>query len=459
MKNHKSILIKNIMAAALMDDSRSEIQNCGIYIEGNVIKKIGEAVLEKADIVIDARGCLAVPGFINTHHHLYQVLTRNLPAVQDKKLFDWLIYLYEIWRHLTPEAVYSSAQAGLGELLLTGCTTSSDHFYVFPKGQSGELIDEEIAAAESLGMRFHACRGSMSRGKSKGGLPPDDVVQTEDEILKDCERLVSKYHNAAPFAMCRIALAPCSPFSVTTELLKLTAEMAKKWNVRMHTHLAETLDEEEYCLQTHKTRPLRYMESAGWLEHGNAWFAHCVHMTEGESEKMGKTRTGVAHCPSSNLRLGSGIAPVRMFLNNKVPVGLGVDGSASNDSSDMLAEARQAMLIHRIKSGVDSMPARDVLWMATRGGASVLGREDIGSLEPGKAADIALFDLSGIEYAGSLADPVSALLFCGISHKAKWVIVNGKIVVEDFRLSLADEKEIAGKVNKISKALLNKVQV
>ena len=452
----KTLLIKNALRIARMNDTRDELADSDILIEGNVIKELGKGLQAKADRVIDARGCVVFPGFINTHHHLYQTLTRNLPAVQDSKLFDWLVYLYEVWRHVTPEGVNVSAQVGLGELLLTGCTTSSDHFYLFPGGKSADLIDREIEGAATVGMRFHACRGSMSRGKSKGGLPPDDVVQTEDEIMKDCERLVKKYHDRKPLAMTRVALAPCSPFSVTTELLKLTAEMAKKWDVRMHTHLAETIDEEAYCLQLHKMRPLAYMESVGWLEGGRSWFAHCVHMNEPESQLMGKTQTGVAHCPSSNLRLGSGIAPIRMYLKHQVPVGLGVDGSASNDGCDMLGEARQAMLVARVKSGVASMPARDALWIATRGGARVLGRDDIGELSPGKAADLAVFDLSGIEFAGSLSDPVAAALFCGASHKAKHVLVNGEPVVEDGRLLKVDERALAAKANALSREMLEK---
>ncbi|MBI4656467.1 MAG: amidohydrolase family protein, partial [Elusimicrobia bacterium] len=339
--NYNSILIKNALVLATMDAKNTEIKGGEVYIEGPEIKKVGKNLKIRADYVIDAKNCVVLPGFVNTHHHLYQTLTRNLPAVQDAKLFDWLIYLYEIWRKLTPEAVYVSAQVGLVELLLTGCTTSSDHLYVFPEKNSTLFIDTEIEAAKELGVRFHASRGSMSRGKSKGGLPPDDVVQKESEIMKDCERLVHKYHDANKFSMTRIVLAPCSPFSVTTELLKITAEMAKKWKVKMHTHLAETLDEEKFCVKTHKMRPLEYMESVGWVKDGNSWFAHCVYINEKEAEKMGKTKTGVAHCPCSNLRLGSGIAPIRMFLDKKVPVGLAVDGSASNDSCDMLGEIRQ----------------------------------------------------------------------------------------------------------------------
>ncbi|MDD5656462.1 MAG: 8-oxoguanine deaminase [Elusimicrobia bacterium] len=451
----KTILIKDALRVARMDDSRRELAGGDVLVEGNVIKAVGQDLKVRADRVIDARGCVVLPGLVNTHHHLYQTLTRNLPEVQDSKLFDWLLRLYEIWRHLTPEGVFVSAQVGLGELLLTGCTTSSDHFYLFPGGASADLIDREIEGARAVGMRFHACRGSMSRGKSKGGLPPDDVVQTEDEILKDCERLVKAYHDRRPLAMTRVALAPCSPFSVTTELLKLSAQMAKAWDVRLHTHLAETVDEEEYCLRLHKLRPLAYMESVGWLE-GRAWFAHCVHLNAEESRLMGRAKTGVAHCPSSNLRLGSGIAPVRRYLQDGVPVGLGVDGSASNDSSDMLGEARQAMLAARVQAGACAMPARDALWLATRGGAGLLGRDDIGELSPGKAADIAVFDVSGLDFAGALSDPVAALLFCGASHKAKHVLVNGEPVVEGGRLVRVDETELAARANRISHELLAK---
>ena len=451
----KSILIKNSLRLCLMDDKFTELENGDIYVEGPEIKKIGKNLDIKADYEIDASHCVVLPGFVNTHHHLYQTLTRNLPKAQNAKLFDWLVYLYDIWKKVDSNGIYTSAQVGLGELLLTGCTTSSDHLYLFPENNSENFIDTEIEAAKEIGMRFHPTRGSMSRGKSDGGLPPDCVVQKEDKIMADCERLVNKYHDKSKFSMTQMGLAPCSPFSVTSDLLKVTAQMAKKWGVRIHTHLAETKDEDDFCIKLHKMRPLDYMESVGWLENGNAWFAHCVYINEEEAGRMAKTKTGVAHCPSSNLRLGSGIAPIRMFLDKKVPVGLAVDGSASNDSSDMLAELRQAMLVHRIKSGVASMPARDVFHMATRGGAEILGREDIGSLEVGKAADMAIFDLSGIDFAGSQSDPLASLLYCGAGHKTKYTIVNGKIVVKDGKLVNIDEEKLAEKANKISKKLYN----
>ncbi|MFA6434490.1 MAG: 8-oxoguanine deaminase [Elusimicrobiales bacterium] len=453
---YRSILIKNALALATMDGEGREIKGGEVYIEGPEIKKIGKGLKVGADLIIDAKNCVVLPGFVNTHHHLYQTLTRNLPAVQDAKLFDWLVYLYGIWRHISPEAVYASAQTGLGELLLTGCTTSADHLYLFPKKNSGLFIDTQIEAAREIGIRFHPARGSMSRGRSKGGLPPDSVVQSEDHIMKDCERLVHKFRDNGKFPMTRLALAPCSPFSVTTELLKLTAEMAKKWGVRMHTHLAETKDEEAFCRKLFKMRPLDYMESVGWVSEGNAWFAHCVYINGKEAARMGRTGTGVAHCPSSNLRLGSGIAPVRMFLDNKVPVGLAVDGSASNDSSDMLGELRQCMLVHRVGSGAGSMPAREVFKIATRGGAEVLGRRDIGSIEPGKAADLAIFDVSGLDFAGSGSDPLASLLFCGAGHRTKYTIVNGRLVVRDGRLVNIDEFKLAERANRLSRRLIEK---
>lgn len=451
----KSILIKGgyIFSA---NEKREEFKDYDILIEGPEIKKIAKKIDKKADYIINAKNCVITPGFVNTHHHLYQTMTRNIPQVQDAKLFDWLIFLYEVWKNLDEKWVYNSTQLGLGELLLTGCTTSSDHLYLFPKKASPYLIDCEIEAAREIGMRFVATRGSMSRSKKNGGLPPQDIVQDEDTIMKDCERLVKKYHDTSKFSMTNIALAPCSPFSVTTELLKLSAQMAEKWNLRLHTHLAETIDEEEYCLKLHKKRPLEYMESVGWLN-GRAWFAHCIYIDEKEAKKMGKTKTGVAHCPSSNLRLGSGIAPIRMFLNNNVDVSIAVDGSASNDMSNMLMEVRQAMLVSRVKDKVNSMPARDALYLASKGGAKVLGRDDIGEISVGKAADIAIWDISNIEFAGSIYDPIASLVFCGISQKTKYTIVNGKIVVKDGKLVNIDERKLRKESDKIVKKIISKI--
>lgn len=446
------LLVKNALRVALMDDARTELKDADILIRGRVIVAVGKNLEEPGAEVLDARGCVVIPGMVNTHHHLVQTLTRAVPAVQDAKLFDWLVHLYQIWRHLTPEDAGVGAEVGLAELLLTGCTTSTDHTYLYPRGKTG-LVDAQIEAARKLGIRFHPTRGSMSVGVSRGGLPPDDCTQDEDEILRDGERLVKEYHDAGPFSMTRIGLAPCAPFSVSPELMKTSAQQAKKWGVRLHTHLAETLDEEEYCLERYKLRPLDFIESVGWLD-GNAWFAHMVHLNESEVKRLAKTKTGVAHCPSSNCRLGSGTAPVRGYVDAGVPVGLGVDGSASNDSGDMLGEARQCMLVHRVKTGVASMPAREALWLATRGGASVVGRDDIGQLGPGKAADLAIFDVDKVDFAGSLHDPVAALLFCGTSHRTKWTIVNGKVVVKDGQLVNADEKDIARRANAVSRRLV-----
>ncbi len=459
----KKLLIKNAKVIATMDNKRKRIENGAIYIEDNVIKNVAptKQVISNFQFpisniqTIDAADKVALPGLVNTHHHLYQTLNRNIPAVQDAKLFDWIKILYEIWREITPEGVYVSAQVGMGELLLTGCTTTVDQFYIFPKDKPRDLIDYEIKAAKEIGIRFHPCRGSMSLGKSKGGLPPDDLVQSEEEILKDSERLINKYHNPEEFSMLRIALAPCSPFSVTKELLKETIEFARKKKVRSHTHIAETLDEEKYCLEAHKMRPLAYMESLGWLGE-DVWLAHGIHLNDEEIKLLAKTKTGIAHCPISNLRLGSGIAPIRKMLNAGVAVSLAVDGSASNDSSDMLGELRQCLLIHRLKSGIESMPVDDVLWMATRGGAQILGRNDIGSIEVGKAADIVLIDTKKLGYAGGMHDPVAALLFSGNSHIVDTTIVNGKILVQNGKLLNLDGEKVIDRANKIASEMLKR---
>lgn len=448
-----TLLIKKARLIATFDDRLNRYEDADLYIEGPRITQIGKNLEKQAEKVIDASGMIAIPGLVNTHHHFYQTLTRAIRDVQDAKLFDWLLFLYEIWRQLTPEAVYWSSLGALGELLLTGCTTTTDHLYLFPRIQNPHLIDEEIRAAREIGIRFHPTRGSMSLGKSKGGLPPDDVVQDEETILLDSERLINTYHDPSPFSMCRIALAPCSPFSVTPELMKQTAKLARKHKVLLHTHLAETRDEDDYCQNKLGLRPLKYMEQLGWL--GNdVWFAHCVYLNENEIKIMAETQTGVAHCPSSNMRLGSGAAPIPEMIHASVPVGLAVDGSASNDTSDMLGEVRQCMLLHRLAKGVKSMSAFQAMKLATRGGADIFRREDIGSLEPGKAADIALFDLNRLDFAGALDDPMAALVFCGISHTAHTVIVNGEIVVRSGRLLRVEEDRIVKEMNIHSKRMI-----
>ena len=447
------VLIQNAATVVTQDAGLGEIKSGDVLVDGPRVAQVGAGLKAEADEVIDASGRLVVPGFINTHHHLYQVLTRNLESVQDAKLFDWLRYLYNVWGYVTPEELHAAAQAGLGELLLTGCTTAADHHYLCPDCVEGDLFQAEVEAAAQAGIRLHLTRGSMSLGKSRGGLPPDDVVQDQETILKDSERVIRSFHDPAPGSMCRVALAPCSPFSVTQELMRETAALARKHRVRLHTHLAETRDEEEFCLEHFSKRPLALMEELDWLG-SDVWFAHCVHLNEEEIALMAETGTGVAHCPVSNLRLGSGIAPVPKMLDAGVPVGLAVDGSASNDSSNLLRELQTALLVHRVGTGVDAMPARRVLEMATVGGARVLGRDDIGVLAPGRAADLAMFDLRGLEYAGATHDPAAALLFCGLDARAELVMVNGEVVVRDKHLVRLDEQSVAERARQASAGLL-----
>ena len=452
----KPILIKNCLRVATLDAGMREIEGGDILIRGNRIARVGKNLKAPgAARVIDGRGKVALPGFVNTHHHLYQTFQRNVPYMQNAELFDWLVALYEIWRELTPDVVRTSAQVGMGELLLTGCTTTTDHFYVFPKKVSTHLIDEEIFAARDIGIRFLATRGSMSRGRSKGGLPPDDVVQTEDEILRDSERVIERHHDPSSDSMCRIALSPCSPFSVTSGLLKDSADLAREKGVRLHTHLAETKDEETFCMKTHRMRPFEYMERVGWVG-SDVWYAHAIFLSDREICEMARTGTGAAHCPCSNQRLGSGIASVPKMLKAGVPVGLGVDGSASNDSSDMLGELRSALLLHRVLGGASAITTDDVLRMATQGGARVLGFEDIGSIESGKLADIVLWDMERLGYAGAMHDPVAALLYCGDSHVADTVLVNGEVVVRDGRLTCVDEDHLIQKANRLAGAQIRR---
>jgi cytosine/adenosine deaminase-related metal-dependent hydrolase len=449
-------LIHGARLLVTMDDARTRIADGAVLIEDDRIERVGRtadlAGLE-ADRRLDARGKVVLPGLVNTHHHLPQVLTRNVPRVQEAPLFQWLVELYEVWRGNDAAAVDAAARVGLGELLLTGCTTTADHLYLFPLGQD-RLIDVEIEAAREVGIRFHPTRGSMSRGKSAGGLPPDDVVQDERTILDDSRRLIREHHDPRPRAMTRIALAPCSPFSVTDDLMRRTAELAREHGVRLHTHLAETRDEEAYCLQMHGQRPVEYVRRLGWLG-ADVWMAHCVHLNDDEVRLFAETGTAVAHCPTSNLRLGSGLAPVRAMLDAGVIVGLGVDGSASNDSSNMLAEARQALLAPRpALEPVRWLTAEDVLWMATRGGARCLGRDDIGSLEAGKAADLILIDTRRLSYAGAASDLVAALVFTPFPEPVATAIVNGRVVVENGHLVGVDVWELVARADRISEGML-----
>ncbi|MBN1476613.1 8-oxoguanine deaminase [Candidatus Sumerlaeota bacterium] len=451
-----SLLIRGARAIATCDDRRTRLQGASILTDGRRIAAVGDESamsIPEGTRVIDASRHVVVPGLVNTHHHFYQTLTRAVPEAQNSKLFDWLITHYEIWRGVTREAVHAGAMVGLGELLLTGCTTTTDHHYLFPRQADPHLIDEEFRAAATLGIRFHPTRGSMSRGKSMGGLPPDDVCQTEDEILRDSERVIDAFHDPSPLAMTRVALAPCSPFSVTEDLMRETARLARDRGVRIHTHLSETADEDAYCLETYGKRPVALMEDLGWIG-DDVWFAHCVMINDDEVRLFAATGTGVAHCPASNMRLGSGIAPIPRLLAAGAPVGLGVDGSASNDSSNMLGELRLALLLHRVTGGADAIGVDDVLWMATRGGARVLGRDDIGSIEVGKAADLALFNVDCIGHAGAVHDPIAGLLLCGDSSIADCVVCNGETVVEEGQLVRADEGGIVEKANAIARGLV-----
>lgn len=450
-----SILLKNCSYVAPISANFEILNDIDIFIDGPEIKDIGKNLEYTADEIISGTGKVVLPGFINTHHHLYQTFTRAIPRMQDVKLFDWLKGLYEIWREFNAEDFYESALVGMAELILTGCTTTTDHLYLFPENQPGTLIDETIRAAGVAGIRFVPTRGSMSLGKTKGGLPPDDVVQEENVIIADSLRLIEKYHNKNKFSMLQIALAPCSPFSITSDLLRETIKLARNYGVLCHTHLAETLDEQQFCLDMVGKRPLEYMESLGWLG-PDVWFAHAVHLTSSEIDILAETRTSVSHCPSSNMRLGSGIAKIPEMLKKGVTVSLAVDGSASNDSSDMLGEMRTALLLHRVMSGADAITSQDIFKMATTSGAKLLNRSDIGSIEIGKAADVIMFDMNQIGYTGAMSDPVAALLFAGFNHTVDTSIINGKIVVRNAQLLSIDIQKLINDGNSRAVALLSR---
>jgi len=452
------ILIKNPYYIATMDDSKNEYKGGHVLIEDDKIISIGPEDLEAAaDETIDAAGMVVLPGFINTHHHLYQTLTKNIPKMQDQPLFEWLVNHYEIWRELSSEAVHVSAQTGLLELMKSGTTCSSDHLYLFPEKAGPELIDEEIEAARKLGIRFHPTRGSMSLGKSKGGLPPDDTVQGEAEIMRDTQRLLEKYHEEGEGSMVSLSLAPCSPFSVTPELMQNVADFAQDKGLQLHTHLAETLDEEKFCLDNFRQRPLGYAESLGWLNE-RTWFAHAVHLNDREIQKLAEHGAGMSHCPTSNMRLGSGIARIREMLDAGVKVSLGVDGSASNDSGNMLLEIRNAMLISRLRERNYWLSARDVLWMATRGGAAVLGRDDIGQIAAGKQADLALFSINRLEYAGGLSDPLGALVFSARLSPVDYLMIKGQLKIRK-TISSINEADLIKKHNQISVSMLERAEL
>jgi 8-oxoguanine deaminase len=432
-----TLLLKNATLLVTMDDQHSQWPGGGLYIEDNVVRQVGltKDLPKEADRVIDATNHVILPGLVNTHHHFYQTLTRNLPLAQNANLFDWLRIHYPIWARLTPEAIFISTKIALAELMLSGCTTTSDHTYIWP---NGARLDDQIRAAVEMGCRFHAARGSMSVGESQGGLPPDAVVEDEDAILSDSQRVIEQYHDAKRYAMLRIALAPCSPFSVSPDLMRQSIALARTYHVHSHTHLAETLDEASYCMATFGRTPVELAEDLGWTGE-DVWHAHMVHPSEAEIRRLGATQTGISHCPTSNMRLASGIAPVAALQGNGARVGLGVDGSASNDGSHLLAEARQALLLQRIQGGPAALSALEALWMATRGGAAVLGRDDIGFLAPGMAADIIGYRLDTLELAGgAVHDPLAALVFCR-PPTVDFSIINGQIRVQEGVLQDTDD--------------------
>ncbi len=457
-----TLLLKNALVVT-MDPERRELEDAGLYAVDGVIRAVGpsDTLPATADTVLDLKDHIVLPGLINGHHHLDQTLTRNLPAAQNTNLFRWLTAHYRIWAARTPEASRTSTLVGCAELALSGCTTVFDHAYVF---QNGCRVDDQIAAAAEIGVRFAVSRGSMSLGQSKGGLPPDDCVEDEDAILADCERVISRYHDARPGSMTQIVLAPCSPFSVTAELMRESAALARRRKVRLHTHLCETLDEERFTLECFGKRPVDYMASLDWLA-DDVWYAHAIHVNDAEISAFARAGAGACHCPCSNMRLASGIAPVMKYRKAGVKVGIGVDGSASNDGNHMLGEVRQAMLLARLKMGLrppegpdtdlsTSDPSRDAEWMtarqalelATLGSASLLGRDDIGSLAVGKMCDFFALDLNALGFAGGLSDPVAAALFCA-PQSSRVTVVNGRVIVRDGQIVTLDMRPVIAEHN------------
>lgn len=448
-----TLLVKNVKHLVTCDAEDRVLDNVNVLVKDGVIEKIGCENMT-ADEVIDGSHMVMYPGLINTHHHLYQTFSRNLPQVQNMELFPWLKTLYEIWKNVDEDVTYYSSLTGMGELLKNGCTTCLDHHYVFPKGHESGILDAQFAAADALGMRFHATRGSMDLSVKDGGLPPDSVVQTVDEILADCEEAVKKYHDPNPYSMHQVALAPCSPFSVTGELLKESAVLARKLNVRLHTHLVETMDEENYTLERFHMRPLEYMESLGWVG-PDVWFAHGIHFTDEELVRLAETQTGVAHCPISNMKLSSGVAKIPQMLELGVPVGLAVDGSASNDGSNLLEEMRVAYLLHRLNWSQKAPNGYDFLKMDTRGSASILGRKELGQIAEGMAADFFMIDLNRLELVGAQYDVKSMLCTVGLKGSVDYTVVNGKIVVKEGQLTGVEEALVIEKANASVDAYLN----
>lgn len=456
-----TLIALNADVLVTMDAQRREIRDGALVADGPAVQWVGATadlppqyrrmVDDGTAQVLDMRGRVVMPGLVNTHHHMYQSLTRAVPAAQDAELFSWLTNLYMLWSHLTPEMIHVSTQTAMAELMLSGCTTTSDHLYLYP---NGARLDDSIAAAQQMGMRFHAARGSMSLGRSKGGLPPDAVVEEEEAILRDSLRLIQQYHDSARHSMLRVVLAPCSPFSVTRELMRESAVLARAHGVSLHTHLAENDNDVAFSREKFGLTPAQYAESLGWVG-PDVWHAHCVKLDAEGIALFARTGTGVAHCPCSNMRLASGIAPVRTMRDAGVPVGLGVDGSASNDGAHMLGEARQALLLQRVGHGPAAMGAREALEIATLGGARVLGRDDIGALAPGMSADFVAFDMSGVGYAGAGHDPVAALVFCTPTDVSTSVI-NGRVVVRDGHLLTADLPRVLTRHRELARTLFER---
>jgi cytosine/adenosine deaminase-related metal-dependent hydrolase len=445
------LVIANARCVATVDDDRREINGGWVAITGGIVSEVGSGTPPPAGEVLDATDCLVTPGLINTHHHLYQNLTRAAPTMTDKPLFGWLQSLYPLWRSFDTESAYVSAWVGLAELALSGCTTSSDHLYVHPKG-AGDLLTSEIEASIDLGMRFHPTRGSMSLSQKDGGLPPDDVVADDDEILAACDEAVARHHDRSHGAMTRIALAPCSPFSVTEQLMVRSAELAERLDVRLHTHFAENAEDDDFSIATFGCRPMEYLERTGWCT-DRTWVAHCVMPNDDEIKRLGEAGVGVAHCPSSNMILSSGIAPIVELLAAGVPVGLGVDGSSSADSASLWLESRQAMLLAKLRSGADAATARMALEMATRGGSACLGRPgELGVLAPGAVADVAVWSLTGPRFAGAVADPVEGWLRCG-PIAARHTVVNGRLVVRDGTLVSNRVDEMLGAHDRLARRM------
>ena len=447
-----TLLIRNIRTLVSCDEYDTVYENVDLYAEDGFIRAIGNDLPQQADKTIDARHMLCYPGLVNTHHHLYQIFSRNLPQVQNMELFDWLRTLYEIWKNLDADVIRLSSLTGMGELMKHGCTTCFDHHYVFPAG-SGDLLGAQFAAADELGIRMYASRGSMDLSKKDGGLPPDSVVQTVDEILRDSVHAIETYHDASYGAMHRVALAPCSPFSVSAELLRQSAVLARQYGVRLHTHLCETKDEEDFMLAREGVRPLAYMERLGWIG-SDVWFAHGIHFNDEELRLLAQTGTGVAHCPISNMKLSSGVARIPEMLALGVPVGLAVDGSASNDGSSLLEELRVAYLLHRLTSSRQAPTGYDVLKMATRGSARLLGRDDIGQLSEGKCADLFMIDARRLELVGCGCDAGSVLGTVGVRGPVDYTVVQGRVTVEGGRLVTVDEERLAREADAKCRAYL-----